>query len=130
MVKIKVKKEMTLPELIKWAGENRIKNKKFIGSSGGGIYFYFDEDSWISIDEPNLIEPDETFEVEVEEEITEETKIPNLVEAYEYMQSVNCSGTMYNTSIQEEKTNVSKAFYMLNDDYTMTLIWRDGGMVE
>lgn len=80
MVKIKVKKYMDLAELIKWAGENRIKNKKFIGSSGGGIYFYFDEDSWISIDEPNLIEPDETFEVEVEEDITEETVIPKLIE--------------------------------------------------
>lgn len=25
---------------------------------------------------------------------------------------------------------VPKAFYMLNEDYTMTLIWRNGGMVE
>lgn len=135
-MKIKVKKEMTLPELIKWAGENRIKNKKFIGSSGGGIYFYFDEDSWISIDEPKLLEPDETFEVEVEQKVDEETKLPTLIQWFEYG-GYGATYIHHNKAIKETIDGLendlkakTKAFYILNDDYTMTLIWRNGGMVE
>lgn len=133
MAKIKVKKEMTLPELIKWAGENRIKEGKFLGSSGVVLYFYFDENSWISIDEPNLIEPEETFEVEVEEEIDENTKIPVLA-VVNINESRDDMGIYYyrGTSIMEALYTIRepKAFYTLNDDMTMTLIWRNGEMVE
>ncbi|WP_341775084.1 hypothetical protein [Staphylococcus hyicus] len=141
MAKIKVKKEMTLPELIKWAGENRIKYGDFLGSSGVVLYFYFDGNSWISIDEPNLIEPEETFEVEVEEEIDENTKVPTLIGFFvcdyglsDYDQIVH----MYHNEsindaigdVEEDARAMSRAFYILNDDYTMTLIWRNGEMIE
>ncbi|MGV3031319.1 hypothetical protein [Staphylococcus chromogenes] len=135
MAKIKTKKYMNLAELIKWAGENRIKNKKFIGSSGGGIYFYFDENSWISIDEPNLIEPEETFEVEVEEEITEETVIPDLIELFEHTGGIDAIAHS-NASIHQiirgadEDAMSAVSFYILNDDMTMTLLWKNGEMVE
>ncbi|RIM01256.1 hypothetical protein [Staphylococcus chromogenes] len=136
MAKIKVKKYMNLAELIKWAGENRIKEGKFLGSSGVVLYFYFDENSWISIDEPNLIEPEETFEVEVEEEIDENTVIPKLVYHYAH-NGMSLITTRSEKSISEVLKINTKAegfmnitFYMLNDDMTMTLLWRNGEMVE
>ncbi|UXR83212.1 hypothetical protein [Staphylococcus sp. IVB6214] len=76
-MKIKVKKEMNLHELIKWAWENSIKHKEFTGSRNGIVEFDFR--GWVRTD---LIEPDEIFEVEVEEEITEETVLSCLV--YEF----------------------------------------------
>ncbi|WP_449126041.1 hypothetical protein ACSAXG_04785 [Staphylococcus chromogenes] len=128
MVKIKVKKEMTLPELIQWGWENKIVNERFCGSLGGCIYF--DEDSWIGIDELDLVQHDEFFEVEVEEEITEETKIPVLVEVYKWKEIFYKSALKHNTSVSFEKDETSLAFYMLNDDMTMTLLWKEGEMVE
>lgn len=82
------------------------------------------------------VEPDETFTFEVEEEVTEDTKVPRLIEVYEYD---GILGTHLNTKMSIKKVlndsqsnllYVPKAFYMLNDDMTMTLIWRNGEMVE
>ncbi|EGQ3629384.1 hypothetical protein I0645_001529 [Staphylococcus pseudintermedius] len=131
MMKIKVKKEMTLPQLIEWAWENSIKHKEFTGSRNGIVEFDFR--GWVRTD---LIEPDEFFEVEVEEEITEDTKIPTLIELFVsgYGQIIH---TYYRTSIRETIGEVvkgvdalPKAFYILNDDMTMTLIWKDGELVK
>ncbi|NHM92950.1 MULTISPECIES: hypothetical protein [Staphylococcus] len=138
MVKIKTKKEMTLPELIEWAWKNGIKNEEFTGSRGGRIYFYETsyEASWVGIKEPTFVEPKETFEVEIEEEITEYTKIPRLIEVYEYDGRLSA---YLNTKMpikkvlndsQNDPLYVPIAFYMLNDDMTMTLLWKDGEMVE
>ncbi|EGQ0364147.1 hypothetical protein Q8V79_002167 [Staphylococcus pseudintermedius] len=130
MMKFKTKKEMTLPQLIEWAWENSIKHKEFTGSRNGIVEFDFR--GWVRTD---LIEPDEFFEVEVEEEITEDTKIPTLIELFVsgYGQIIH---TYYRTSIRETIGEVvkgvdalPKAFYILNDDMTMTLIWKDGEMV-
>ncbi|EJD5763040.1 hypothetical protein M2L35_001369 [Staphylococcus pseudintermedius] len=129
-MKFKTKKEMSLHELIQWAGENSIKHKEFTGSRNGIVEFDFR--GWVRTD---LIEPDEFFEVEVEEEITEDTKIPTLIELFVsgYGQIIH---TYYRTSIREAIGEVvkgvdalPKAFYILNDDYTMTLIWKDGELV-
>ncbi|EGQ0291739.1 hypothetical protein GA281_12970, partial [Staphylococcus pseudintermedius] len=127
----KTKKEMTLPQLIEWAWENSIKHKEFTGSRNGIVEFDFR--GWVRTD---LIEPDEFFEVEVEEEITEDTKIPTLIELFVsgYGQIIH---TYYRTSIRETIGEVvkgvdalPKAFYILNDDMTMTLIWKDGELVK
>ncbi|EGQ1305913.1 hypothetical protein H7N46_001260 [Staphylococcus pseudintermedius] len=131
MMKFKTKKEMTLPQLIEWAWENSIKHKEFTGSRNGIVEFDFR--GWVRTD---LIEPDEFFEVEVEEEITEDTKIPTLIELFVsgYGQIIH---TYYRTSIRETIGEVvkgvdalPKAFYILNDDMTMTLIWRNGELVK
>ncbi|EGQ3123486.1 hypothetical protein JL965_03405 [Staphylococcus pseudintermedius] len=130
-MKIKVKKEMTLPQLIEWAWENSIKHKEFTGSRNGIVEFDFR--GWVRTD---LIEPDENFEVEVEEEITEETEIPVLVELF--MSGLGeIIHTYHRASIGEAIGEVHKgaealptAFYMLNDDMTMTLIWKYGELVE
>ncbi|EHD5266931.1 hypothetical protein JQ512_000041 [Staphylococcus pseudintermedius] len=130
-MKFKTKKEMSLHELIQWAWENSIKHKEFTGSRNGIVEFDFR--GWVRTD---LIEPDEFFEVEVEEEITEDTKIPTLIELFVsgYGQIIH---TYYRTSIRETIGEVvkgvdalPKAFYILNDDMTMTLIWKDGELVK
>ncbi len=129
---ITVTKEMTLPELIQWAWDNDIKNRSFTGNYGGEVDF---DREGLCYSE--LIQPDETFiVVKVEEEIKEDTKIPTLVELFvsDYGLIIH---THYNTSIREAIGEVvkgadtlPKAFYILNDDYIMELIWKDGRMVK
>ncbi|HAR5229509.1 TPA: hypothetical protein OV040_000720 [Staphylococcus aureus] len=83
-MKIKVKKEMRLDELIKWARENPelSKGKIFLAKvfSNGFVRFQRNTNtcsisSFIPIDTP--------FIVEVEEEITEDTVFDRLFEVYE-----------------------------------------------
>ncbi|EGQ2900047.1 hypothetical protein I0566_001425 [Staphylococcus pseudintermedius] len=131
-MKTKTKKEMNLHELIQWAWENDVKGKTFKSNRGKKVKFY-------SIGGFNVMEPiwgHDIFNVEVEEEITEETEIPVLVELF--MSGLDeIIHTYHRTSIGEAIGEVHKgaealptAFYMLNDDMTMTLIWKDGELVE
>lgn len=119
MVKVKVEKKMNLLELLKWAQENDITNRTFFGH---GITFVF-------IDRFGLIKcvgvnPEQIFTVNVEEEITEETKIPEMLEIF-----VNDGGVKrVEKSINELKDDFSKEFW-LKDGNTMTLIWKDGELV-
>lgn len=65
--------------------------------------------------------------IEVEEEITEDTRLDKLVVRYR-------NDDIY--IFPQEKIDNFKndssiiAFYIPNDDHTMTLIWRDGKLVE
>ncbi|EII2717805.1 hypothetical protein RT967_000148 [Staphylococcus pseudintermedius] len=144
-MKIKVEKEMTLPQLIQYAWDNDIQSKVFSGNKIGTVHF--DEKSKSKDGEVSFggmgwycyadsVSYDEIFIIEVEEEITEETEIPVLVELFvsDYGLIIH---THYKTSIREAIGEVvkgadtlPKTFYILNDDYTMTLIWEDGEMVE
>ncbi|CAC8028349.1 TPA: hypothetical protein ACOFXD_002847 [Staphylococcus aureus] len=133
-MKIKVKKEMRLDELIKWARENPdlSQGKIFFstGFSDGFVRFHPNTNkcstsSFIPIDIP--------FIVDIEKEVTEETKFDRLFEVYEFRERAYMSALHTNTSIKERLENTSfptKAFYILNDDLTMTLIWKDGRLVE
>lgn len=132
MVKIKRKVEMTLPKLIEWAWKNNLEGKTFYSNIDGG-YVYFDIEQTLSIE--HSIDKDETFTVEVEEEITEETKINKLVEVYRNIEdTILFTDLHHDYSIGEVKDNekyavCSRAFYILNDDFNMTLIWKDGELV-
>ncbi|WNM54226.1 hypothetical protein CoNPh17_CDS0030 [Staphylococcus phage S-CoN_Ph17] len=68
---------MTLPELIQWGWKNCITEKAFYSNLDGGSV-YFDMLQNISIE--HEIAVNETFTVEIEESITEETAIPRLLE--------------------------------------------------
>ncbi|HBI0900718.1 hypothetical protein [Staphylococcus aureus] len=134
-MKIKVKKTMTLSELIEWAWENPelSNNKKFFARSNylsGSVKFFPGLSRTITT---NNIMFDDEFEVEVEEEITEETKFDRLFEVFEVSEG-DYNSTLYeNTSIKEclyGRCVPTKAFHILNDDMTMTLIWKDGELVE
>ncbi|MDU0476511.1 hypothetical protein QVA73_06345 [Staphylococcus chromogenes] len=134
MVKIKTKKKMTLPQLIQWGWDNpRLVEGKWIkpkDTTLEGVYF----SKLNRVIVRDFVYKDDTFTVEIEEEITADTVITNLVEVYEYneiMESVARGECSITNALGEEVDDVSRlAFYMLNDDMTMTLIWRNGGMVE
>ena len=133
MVKIKQKKTMNLPQLIEWllksGHRNYIANSDMGNtvtlSRGGAIQFSF-----------GTFFPEETFTVEVEEEITEDTVIDNLIEINELIdfrkEGLLGGVRLYkNSSINQVENDKSVAYYIMNDDLEMTLIWkRKEGLVE
>ncbi|WP_294582978.1 hypothetical protein [uncultured Staphylococcus sp.] len=151
MVKIKVKKKVSTEEYVKMLidkfgisklGFDLVENEDLYNGridKYTGQRVEFDEidnsyDYSISLNTARTSEipkiksiPDDENHgyVMVEEEITENTIIPRLIEFDD------CKFDDYEEcSIAELKNSDSKAFYMLNDDMTMTLIWKDGEMVE
>jgi len=121
MVKIKRKVRMTLPELIAWAWKNDVKEKAFYSNIDGGSV-YFDMVQTVSVE--HSIVRTETFNVEVEEEITEDTKIPEMLEIFQ-----DNDGTQwFGNSIEQVKDDFSREFWLKDGD-TMTLIWKDGKLV-
>ncbi|HHA7085309.1 hypothetical protein [Staphylococcus aureus] len=125
-MKIKVKKEMRLDELIKWARENPdlSQGKIFFstGFSDGFVRFHPNTNkcstsSFIPIDIP--------FIVDIEKEVMEETKFDCLVE----LNDIEGFEIYENDSIRELIDGTSRAFYILNEDKTMTLIWKDGELL-
>ncbi len=121
MVKIKREVEMTLAELIDWAWKNGVKEKAFYSNIDGGS-LYFDMAQTVSIE--HLITKDETFTVEVEEELTEDTKIPEMLEIFQD----NYGKQWFGNSIEQVKDDLSREFWLKDGD-TMTLIWKDGELV-
>lgn len=123
MVKIKTKRRMDKKELAQFL----IDNTEVIGitkSYKEGKYF----------EETIRLEPisnkmkkisKNIIEVEVEEEITEDTKIENLIELHKD----NDISIYQNEYIDNAKDFNSKAFYIMNEDMTMSLIWKDGVLI-
>ena len=126
-MKIKTKKEMNLPQLIEWGFKNNIRNESYITIDEEGYELYFDLSGTPRYS--NFITKYDTFTVEIEEELTEDTEIIALVE-------LSSRGLLGNTrlyryhSINDVIDNQSVAFYILNDNQTMDLIWKNGKMVE
>ncbi len=128
MPKIKRKVEMTLPKLIGWAWENEVSDKAFYSNLDGGSV-YFDKIQNLSIEHEIAI--NETFTVEIEEEIDEDTVFPVLVKTLKNVVEETKVVTYYNASIEFSKSkNETISYHILNDDGTMTLIWKDGAMVD
>ncbi|MBW0770486.1 hypothetical protein KYJ98_09170 [Mammaliicoccus lentus] len=135
MPTIKTKKEMNLPELIEWGWNNKelSKNKRFISKNKGNLAIkqsvIFNHFSYAEIENNYCYGPEDTFTVEVEEQVDENTELTALVE-------LSSRGLLGNTrlyryhSINEVIDNQSVAFYILNDDQTMDLIWKNGRLVE
>ncbi|HCC5634350.1 TPA: hypothetical protein RTT51_000679 [Staphylococcus aureus] len=134
-MRIKVKKTMTLSELIEWAWENPelTNNKKIFARSNylsGSVKFSTGLCRTITT---NNIMFDDEFEVAVEEEVTKDTVFDKLFEVYEFQEGDYTAISRANISINkrlDEHCFPIKAFYILNDDLTMTLIWKDGELVE
>ena len=136
MVKIKRKVEMTLAELIEWGFKNNIKNKKFISNSKDYTSVTFDSTGWGEFN--NYFSPEDTFTVEVEEEITEETKLPKFLVVFLNM---SISNYIERPAIGEDESIKEilqgnknhpltiKAIHLVNNDGTHTLIWKDGELV-
>ena len=127
---IKRKVEMNLPELIEWGFKNDIREKSFI------VYECVEDQRhevhFNALGIPKFsafIKKSNTFTVEIEEQIDENTELTALVE----LSSRGLLGktTLYRYhSINDVIDNQSVAFYILNDDQTMDLIWRDGRLIE
>ena len=123
-MKIKTKKQFTLPQLIEWLLNS--KYSSYIAFSNMGNYVQLEEYGALSFSDEKFY-PEETFTVEVEEEVTEDTRLDKLVVRYR-------NDDIY--IFPQERINDFKndssivAFYIPNDDLTMTLIWLDGKLVE
>ncbi|WP_415408982.1 hypothetical protein [Staphylococcus agnetis] len=130
-MKYKVKKKMTLPELLQWGWDNKGEHKWFYGSCDSEVWF----NRFGSVEIDGKVEPDETFTVEVEEEITEDTILPSLLVIHKNGNYVSATHWSYHSIRSLKETLVSSdikpmVFYVLHHDTSLTLIWKDGGMVE
>lgn len=120
MVKIKKEITMSLDELIKWAKENNITSKTYKNNFGDIVSF----DMFGDISVSGYFNIDSNIFVEIEEEITEDTILPEVVELF-----TNDDGIKWSeNSINDLKDAYSKEFW-LKDGNTMTLIWKDGKLV-
>ena len=126
MVKIKQKKQLNLSQLIEWAMGNNVDNSIFVGKKN--LYNVgFNKNGLMYFNTTKPIPTGEIFTVTTEEEITEDTRLDKLVVRYR-------NDDIY--IFPQERINDFKndssivAFYIPNDDLTMTLIWRDGKLIE
>ena len=126
-MKIKTKKEMNLPQFIAWAVDNHITGSFYANNRVNAKRIRFEFGRIVS--SHGELRSHDTFTVEVEERIDEDTEIIALVE----LSSRGLLGktTLYRYhSINDVIDNQSVAFYILNDDQTMDLIWKNGKLVD
>lgn len=123
-MKIKKEKEFTLPQLIEWAMANDVRVRKF--RSKNGYCVCFDRNGFIYFDNSRIIPLDQTFTVEVEEEITEDTVFDYLIRVCN-RDRMECL-----TSVSIESTKVwSPLEYHALIDGRLQLIWtKEKGMVK
>ena len=137
MVSVKIKKQLNLPQLIEWAMKNDMHERSFCGDRYGDAV-HFDENEDMLCDHVSLTE---TFTVEVEEEITEDTEIPKLMTTFE--KTCLEGGIGYQRVRIDENYPIKlmlneaeahgepvETLHVVNDDDTHTLIWRDGRLIE
>ena len=126
-MKIKTKKEMNLPQFIAWAVDNHITGSFYANNRVNAKKIRFEFGRIVSSQWE--LRSHDTFTVEVEEQVDENTELTALVE-------LSSRGLLGNTrlyryhSINDVIDNQSVAFYILNDDQTMDLIWKNGKLVE
>ena len=130
-MKIKTKKQLNLPQLIEWAWDNPEQSKHKIFRVCGrepfdGASFNNDENG---VRLSGTVMPTDLFTVEVEEEVTEDTEFEKLYYTTILSRIVESSCTTIQSSLKHIAVEPI-AFYILNDDLTMTLIWRDGKLVD
>lgn len=124
MVKIKNKVEMTLSELIEWGLENGIKSRRFTSNRLSSKHVDFDKLGGVCFSGFYSYLLEDTFTVEIGEEITENTKIPEMLEIFQD----NDATQWFGNSIEQVKDDFSREFW-LKDGNTMTLIWKYGELV-
>ncbi len=104
--------------IIKWCFDNNIQNGKYW--SNNGSYILFEN---YSISKVYLINKEDLFKVEIEKEITLDTKIESFLEKDYY----NNYRTHYNKSINELLfLNTTSNIWVINEDDTHTLIYKNG----
>lgn len=136
MVKIKKEVKMTFPELIEWGLENGIKSRRFTSNRLYSKYVSFDALGGVYFNNLYSYLPEDTFTVEITEEITEDTKLDVVLEIYTDLNYIESKFTDIHKSVSindilgyTSNRLVTKCLYLVNEDYTMTLIWKDGKLV-
>ena len=125
-MKIKTKKEMNLPELIEWGFENDVTNTWYRASN---VEEYISEVFFDATGLPqfsNTVNKNDTFTVEVDEPITENTVFELMIEIVDGYQ--NC--LWEEASVEDWKDEDSKEFHAYIDG-KFKLIWtKEEGLVE
>ena len=124
---------MNLPQLIEWAKNNEIKNRMVLTKDSYCVGF--DRHGYIYFNSTLTMPLNQVFTVEVEEEITEDTKL-YLVERYisSYENSKFKYKSHQNNSINSVLKNnmphlITTHFYTeVNNE--LVLIWKNGKLVE
>lgn len=136
MVKVKRKVEMTLAELIDWGFKNNIRNREFVCNQASYKSVIFNLNGWSEFSGEYSYLPQDTFTVEIEEEITEETKLSKCLEIYFDRKSGRDVAVIHeNWSVKQLTDNNPeylkgiRTFHLVNDDGTVELIWKDGELV-
>lgn len=132
MATIKITKGMDFTDLINHIKETNYKFNEYISTDEGAKVVVGSLGS-IKFDSDTRIYPENIFLVDIEEEVTEETAIDNLVEHY-----IDSAGDLRfahhtNVTIKQRLADFNykpQSFYSLNDDLTMTLVWKDGKLVD
>ena len=126
-MKIKTKKQFTLPQLIEWAIDNNIKHRVFESNPNfdGVIHeLGFDIDGDLYLEE--YLTPTSLFTVTTEEELMEDTEFKSMVE----VTTDDLFAVWENASINTWKSEHSKEFHAYIDG-EFKLIWkREKGLVE
>lgn len=138
MVKINTKKKMNLIELINWAFENDVHCKSYITNDEDGNVSEVTFDVCGIPRFSSMVSKEDTFTVEVEEEITKETELPKYLEIYAHKslgygdENISIGKNQSIKEILKENkkySTITKAIHLINDDGTHTLIWKDGELV-
>ncbi|MFQ3902742.1 hypothetical protein ABLV98_05890 [Staphylococcus sp. 50Mo3-1] len=124
-MKIKTKKQLNLPQLFEWGFKNEIRNKEFICNELKAKSVIFNLMGWAEFSDELSYDPTDTFTVEVEEEITEDTEFRHIV----FIDDCDLSASYENNSINDIKYGKDKEFHAYIDG-EFKLIWRDGKLVE
>lgn len=128
MVKIKREVEMTPKEFLKHLLEQEETEVELDGYTFNYNEEIYSFDPGITANEVISYDPhSRTFTVGIEEEITEETILEEM-----FMLNSNTKNLSRYTSrsiASVVKGHHAKAFYIKDDDFNMTLIWKDGELV-
>ena len=126
-MRIIAKKQLNLPQLIEWVWENEIRNTSCRRLNRRVFeYVWVNEKSDIEFNEDMLFRKDDIFEVETEEEITENTRFKELV----CLEADDEYARHENVCVLDFDEENAKAIYIPNDDLTLTLIWSDGKLIQ
>ena len=136
-MKIKTKKQFTLPQLIEWLLKSGYRN--YTANSNMGNIVALSRYGAIQFSLGTFF-PEETFTVEVEEEITEDTMVPKLMTTFKKTYLEGGIGYQrvridenYPVKLMLNKAEAHgepiEALHIVNDDGTHTLIWRDGKLI-
>ncbi|MCG1072243.1 hypothetical protein K4P50_11745 [Staphylococcus epidermidis] len=132
MAKIKRKVEMKQKEFLKHLLEQEETEVELNGYTFDYNEEHYSFDPEITTNEVvSYIPNNNTYTVEVEEEIAEDTVFPVLIKTLKNVFNEITVISYENASINSSKSrNETISYHILNDDGTMTLIWKDGKLVD